>query len=106
MELMGHSSNPISSSLIYLVFMCLNGVFSGIKGIIQASDEFSRGKEKKKCLLSLPVYMEASSYRNHECCSDMVRLPRAGRGPLGQVEMHNGPEMRQLVVALQSVKWS
>lgn len=51
MELMGHSSNPISSSLIYLVFMCLNGVFSGIKGIIQASDEFFQGKRKEKVLI-------------------------------------------------------
>lgn len=46
-ELMDHSSNPISSSLIYLVFMCLNGVLSGIKGIIQASDDFPGGKKRK-----------------------------------------------------------
>ena len=100
-ELLGYSPNPISHSLIYWVCKVeLFGEFNRLvnKGIWW----FSMRKEKKESLLSL--YIEASSHRSHECCSDMVRLLWVCKGHIHPIEMCNGPKMGPTV--WQSLKWS
>ena len=49
-------------------------------------------RKRKESLLNL--HIEASSYRSHECCSDMIRLPWARRSHADQMQMHNRPEER------------
>lgn len=50
-------------------------------------------EKRKEGVLTGSLYIEASSHRSHECCSDMVRLLWVCKGHIDQIEMCNGPKM-------------